>query len=282
VSGTRSGLATLFALLVAAPFAGADDKDACASASEQAQQLRSRGKLIEARDQLLACSRRACPAVVKEDCERILTDVEASIPSVVVNARDPDNKDTVAVRVLADGAPLAETLTGLAIPLDPGAHTLRFELAGAKVVEQRVVVHEAEKNRVITVAFESLTPKPPRVVEPPRLPIDSHRETTSRVPSPFAYVFATLGAVGIGAFGYFQLRALFDASHLRSTCAPHCPQSDVDGVSTEVVGAHVSLVLAVVFSGAATWFFLKSPSSASVGATSFSVGPGSVLLRTTF
>jgi hypothetical protein len=281
VSAARSGLAVFLGILAASAVARADDKDACASASEQAQQLRARGKLIEAREQLLLCSRRACPGVVKDDCEHVLGDVEASLPSVVVSAKDPDNNDTVAVRVLLDGAPLADTLSGLAIPLDPGVHNLRFELAGAKPVEQRVVVHEAEKNRTITVTFESLTPRVTHPVDAPRAPDVPPRATAKRAPSPLATIFATLSAVGVGAFGYFQIRALVDASHLRSTCAPSCAQGDVDGVSNEVVGAHVSIIAALAFGAAATWFFL-SPPRPTAGSTSLDVGPGGARLRVTF
>jgi len=48
-----------------------------------------------------------------------------------VRAEDTTGADTLAVRVTIDGQLLAETLDGKAVPIDPGEHVVRFELAGA-------------------------------------------------------------------------------------------------------------------------------------------------------
>ena len=72
--GASATLATTAAL--------ADDKAACLSASQQAQNLRDAHKLVEARAQLRVCARKECPAVVQRDCLTWLGEVERSLPTV--------------------------------------------------------------------------------------------------------------------------------------------------------------------------------------------------------
>src|SRR5262249_35056857 len=125
----RSGIRKTIALVFVASFAtaqaarGDDAKEVCASASERAQQLRDDGKLRAAREQLVACAQRRCPSVIQGFCERLLSEVESDLPSVVVTARDAQGRDLEDVRVTVDGTPLVEHLGGTALWVDPGAHT---------------------------------------------------------------------------------------------------------------------------------------------------------------
>jgi hypothetical protein len=142
-----------------------------------------------------------------------------------------------------------------------------------------ILVAEAQKDRMIAVVFESLTPKPlppqHEAIAPPAAPLPR------RDASPLAYVFATLGGASLGAFAFFQTRAVINSNHLRGTCAPRCPQSDVDNVSDDVVAAHVTLVGALVAGAAATSLFVFAPWPAHSGAA-LAVGPGSLGLRVKF
>ena len=80
---------SLFGVVLSASHAAlADTKAECVAASEKAQQLRDDRKLIEARDQFLACARDACPAAVKKDCADQIADVNKRTPSVVVRQRE--------------------------------------------------------------------------------------------------------------------------------------------------------------------------------------------------
>ncbi len=261
--------------------ARADLRDECASASERGQQFRAQGKLVEARVQLLGCSRQACPVVVKDDCERMLSQVDASLPSIVVTAKDPDSNDAIMVRVLVDGTLVRERLDGLGITLNPGVHDLRFELAGSKPQSMHVLVPEAQKNRPVAVAFESLIPGAHGVRSATEGP-GSVALPAARRASPLAYVLSGVGVAGLGAFAYFQVRAVADSNHLRTTCAPRCSQSEVDGVSNDVVAAHVSLVGGLVAGALATTLFIVAPWPSSSGAAALAVGPGSVGWRVSF
>jgi hypothetical protein len=284
VAGSHRALLGVVAILVLAPIsvARADIRDECASASEGAQKLHAQGKLVESRARLLECVRPACPAAVKGDCERMLSEVDAALPSIAVTAKGPDGADAVAVRVFVDGTLFRDRLDGLSIPLDPGEHDLRFELAGARPAAMHVLVAEAQKNRPIAIAFEALAPASPAPPTPgPATGDVVPPASTGRAPaSPLAYVLATLGGAGLAAFAFFQTRAVIHSNDLRSTCAPRCPQSDVNDVSDDVVAAHVTLAVGVVSVAAATTLFLVAPWPSSRAAAF--VGPRGVGLRAEF
>ncbi|MBC7018191.1 hypothetical protein, partial [Salmonella enterica] len=65
VRGIFAVLAATTTLLVAESAARADDREQCAAAADQAQQLRDEGKYRRAREQLLVCARDVCPAPIK-------------------------------------------------------------------------------------------------------------------------------------------------------------------------------------------------------------------------
>src|SRR5262249_6734516 len=91
------------AVALVAPRANADTSDACASASESGQALQRQGKLLDARQKFVTCSRVACPDVVRRDCDNWLTVLDGILPSIVVVTRDEGGHDVVAVRVSLDG-----------------------------------------------------------------------------------------------------------------------------------------------------------------------------------
>jgi hypothetical protein len=65
-----------------------DTKKACTDAYVAAQTLREAHRLKESREQLLACSRPGCTAFIVKDCVEWLAQVENSLPTVVLSAKD--------------------------------------------------------------------------------------------------------------------------------------------------------------------------------------------------
>ena len=63
---TLPARALLVAILASSHRAFADEKAACVAASEKAQQLKSSGKLVEAREQLNVCGRTECPKLIHD------------------------------------------------------------------------------------------------------------------------------------------------------------------------------------------------------------------------
>ncbi|WP_049949601.1 hypothetical protein [Sorangium cellulosum] len=145
-------------------------KRACAAAYERAQGLRRDGKLLAAREALITCSQPTCPAAAVADCGPWLAEVEKSLPTVVIAARDAHGRERLDVRVLVDGRPLAAALDGKALPVDPGPHTFRYEPASGPTVEERVLIREGEKNRAITVTLGASSAGAPASPPPPAAP----------------------------------------------------------------------------------------------------------------
>ena len=96
----RAALATPLAaaIVILSPCALADNvKRECAESAVAGQKLRDEGKPLAARAEILLCLRYVCPAVVRDHCARWLAQTEASIPSVVIKARESSAGRTVDV-----------------------------------------------------------------------------------------------------------------------------------------------------------------------------------------
>jgi hypothetical protein len=254
-------LGAWLSVLAWSPGVRADDEQAeCIAAADQAQVLRSAHKLRDARVQLLKCASPTCPAVIGSDCTQWLSEVDAVLPSVVIRAYYPAGGDAVDVRVLVDGEELAHRLEGLALSVNPGIHLFRYELAGMRPVEERMVIREGEKLRALTVKFE------PALVTTDTRPgrsettLDTAPSRAKRATLPY-YVLAGVGVVALGSYAYFGLRGLSERSDLAAGCgATHtCSDAQVDPIRTKFAVADISLAVGLVSLGVATWLFLSNP-----------------------
>ena len=268
----RRPLATLAALAALAFFtvdaaAGptAEEKKACSQAAEKAQRLRNDGKLRDAREQLVVCARNVCPAIVRKDCEPWLSDVENRLPSVVIVAKDGKGKDVVDVRVVIDGQPVADHLDGKAVPVDPGVHSFHYEHAGSPAVDDKLVIREGERDRVVEVTFVDPAAASANAGGDARANAAAPRDTGTTVrtetggPPLGAFGVAGLGVAALGAFAYFHFSAKSDIDDMRATCAPRCDQSRVDDANTKIIVSDVALGAGVVALGIATWLFFARP-----------------------
>jgi hypothetical protein len=243
-----------------------DDKRACAEASEEAQLRRIHNKIRGARDELLVCARDVCPPLVKHDCEQWLAEVDASMPTLVVSALDAQGRDVGNVRVEVDGQPFLDKLDGNAVAIDPGEHAMRFVHEGDPDVEQKIIVREGEKNRLVSVRFG---PPPPPVPLPapatPPVPVTAREAPPREAHSPavpiFAYSLFGAGAVALGLATYFEVEQLNDYSSLKNGCSltDSCKQSQVDTIANERVYAGVFLGVGLAAAGAGTLLLLTRP-----------------------
>jgi hypothetical protein len=249
----RVALCLVAALAATSTAALADDKrQVCGKAYEQAQYARKDRKLREARKHLLVCAQPDCPAATKTDCTPWLSEVEASLPTVVFGATDASGKEVADVKVTVDGAPVAEKLDGAAVEVDPGPHKFRFSLAGAEDVEQDVVVREGEKNRLLTVKFGGGAAPP---IHPPA-PIPAAPSGPTYLP---AGILTGVGVLAVGGAVIFGMGAKDDADELRTTCAPRCPSGRVDDVRSKLLVSDVFLGAGVISLGLAVYFFINPP-----------------------
>ncbi len=267
--------AVLAAMALAGPARAADQVEACIDAHERAQASRREGRLRAAREALLGCTRPSCPVAIRLECDALLERVEASQPTVVVEARDRAGADTAAVRVFVDGTLALERLDGKAFAIDPGEHVFRYELAGGPAAEARVVVREGERNRKIVASFvtPAAAPAPAAGAPARRPPADA---PARRPGSAWPYVAAGAGALALGSFAYFALTGRERFDRLKAECAPPagagCAADDVRGVRTRLAVADVSLGVALAAIGASAYLFVARPAAARP-ALSLVVGP---------
>lgn len=251
-----SVLLVLAGVAVCPRVSSAEDADAikksCREAHEDAQVSRNKGTLLAARKKLRICAAQICPSIVRADCVEWLDQIETRIPSIVVEAK-ADEGDVFDVEVQVEGEPLATRLDGRAIEVDPGLHTFRFTRAGSPPIEQKTIVREGERSKLVAVSW--VTPKaPPQPPSHAARPVETHRPVPATV-----YVLGGVGVVAVGVFTFFAISGNKRKSELASTCAPFCAEADVSAVRTRYAIGDVGLGVAVAALAAATVLFAIRP-----------------------
>ena len=267
----RAPVACLVALpiVMLASGASAQSKTDCLDAFDAAQHLRADGKLIEARARLQLCGSPSCPALVRNDCVQWENDVLAAIPTVTFAAQDAAGHDLVDVAVSIDGTRVTERLDGREVQLDPGVHVVRFESAALGSAEQQLVVHAAEKNRVVTVTLGAPIVPPPTAAP---APAPESRPVTSR---PIPWLVPVLAGVGVvslvaAAFLYFPVASRVD--DMRGTCAPGCSADEVNSLEAKRDASWVLTGLGgVALAGAGALFLLRPTVVAAPTTQGFSI-----------
>lgn len=241
-----SAVAIAAAALLAPQDATADDKQACGDAYHQTQSLRKAGELQAARAQAVACTRDVCAEFVRTDCARWLGEIDASQPTLVIEARDGAGRDRTAVRVTLDGAPWLPALDASAHPIDPGPHTLRFEADGEAPVEQQILVREGEKARKVSITLGApVEPEPlvPRAGAPTPGPDEG--------PGPAPWI---VGGVGLGSLAIGGALAAIVVSE-KSTFDQHCDvvtrTCDPTGIDARETGETLGPISTVLLVGGA-------------------------------
>src|SRR5262249_19486390 len=212
--------------------------------------------------QAIACAQDACPAELRKDCLRWVEEVNRDTPSLVVHAVGADACDLEQARVLVDGQLVAERLEGKPVLLDPGVHAVRVETTGAQPIEQRVVLSEGEKNRVVEFRFAPAgatchapiaPPTPPPT--PPPLPPPKRPPPRGRPIPPLVYVLGGVSALSLGIAGGFYISALSQKNTLDG-CRPRCAVSDVDTMRRTYLVGDVLLGVGVVALATAAILFV--------------------------
>jgi hypothetical protein len=301
----RLSFVAFAAVASAAATAEADiSKMACVEANTKGQDLRREGMLSAAREQLRTCADPSCPRLVRNDCTKRLDQLDQVQPTVVLAVKDGTGRDLRNVKVSIDGKPLAERLTGVALPVDPGAHSFTFEVQGLAPVTRELVLREGEKGRTEVVVFggangageQAPTPPapPPEAVSPASSTPASggnaggagevHGGGTQRT---LGFVVGGVGAALLAAGAVFGGLTILAHSDYEKNCgsnigAPEgqCNPQGVSGQSDAAMKGTLSTAFfaaggAAVVVGAV--LFLTAPTtSASV---KVGVGPSGLLVR---
>lgn len=230
-------------------------KKVCIERHAESQKLRKAGKLGEAKDLLVQCASEECPAPIREECGKWAEEVEASLPSILIEVRGDDGALRSDVEIWIDGTRRAESLTGLPLPLDPGEHEIEIRPARQKPEKRRVLVNVGAKGQ--SVAF-SLAKKPvsKRAGSGTALRKAAPRSEAKGTPTA-AYVLGGVGLVALGVGGYFGYTAKTRADALED-CRPHCDRDEADAMRQKALVADISLGVGVVALGVATVLWLTS------------------------
>src|SRR5262249_28351238 len=154
-----------------------------------------------------------------------------------------------------DGKVIATKLDGKSIEVDPGLHTFRFTHEGAPPLEEKLLVREGERSRLVSASWARPAANAPAA--PPPAPGTApfqrtlYPQETSRVPGErpipaTVWIAGGAGLVFTGAFVVLGLNGNSKKSSLTTSCSPFCSDSDVSGVRTRYILADVSLGLGLV------------------------------------
>jgi hypothetical protein len=262
----------------------------CIRAYEDSVPLRKNHQLKAARAKLLICSSESCPGDVRSECLGRLSEIDASMPTVVFEAKDAAGAIVFTVKVKMDGELLAERLQGSALPIDPGDHTFTFEVAGRPSVEKHLMIFEGEKLRRERVEFEAIAAPTPAPAPPATLVTSEIVERPkSAVKPPLGkgrIVGLALGGVGVAAIGVgvaYSFVAMSRRDEASSICPTDCP--DMKGISawnransagTIATGAFI-VGAAGIASGIVVWLLAK-PATDAAPSSQISLGPGGIQL----
>jgi hypothetical protein len=245
-SASSASLASsaLVALAIVLGTSSARADATCISAYEQTQTLRKDGKPVAAKAQAAVCAQTSCPALLTKDCSKWLAELEAVIPSVILDPRSAAGGLRADVRVKLDGVALAEKIDGKPLVVEPGAHTFVFEADGAAPAERTITLHEGDKNKKITVTLA-----------PAAEPRSDERPIPTGV-----WIFGGVSVVALAASAVFAIDALGKKSDL-DQCKPRCAPDDVDSMSARFTMADVALGAGVMAGAAALYLFFTRPTA---------------------
>jgi hypothetical protein len=210
------------------------DPQACFDAALEGQKLERQGRLLAARTVFRSCAAETCPKEVTRQCTEWLAKVEESIATVVIHAQDDKGRDIPDATVSIDGRLEPGALSGRALVLDPGPHTVRWERAQSAPVETSVILHAGEKGRAIAATL--LSPRDETPIA--------------------AYAIGGAGVVALGVFAWFGFHGFADRRSFG--CDVACSSDQASTVRREFVVADVSLGVSALLMGAAVWRFLAS------------------------
>jgi hypothetical protein len=257
--------------------AHAQDKAACLDASAQGQGLRNHHELVAAAEKLRICARLSCPGVVQRDCAAWLVEVERSLPTVVLAAKDGAGHDLFDVRVTVDGKALTSKLDGAGVPLDPGPHAFRFELADGTNATTRVLVKEGDKNAVVSAVLAHESPAPAVVVSSPSTPPPTSPSSPApprdATPPPAqswtarrwaGLAITSVGAAGLATGAVFGAMASSQWSTAQNECPTHAGCSaqaiaDRDSSASRATVSSVAFIAGGVLAAAGVVLFLTAP-----------------------
>jgi hypothetical protein len=230
----------------------------CIEAHTESQPLRRSGHLRAAREKLVQCAQETCPAMIKQECGTLLGQLDAALPTVVVELRGDTSNPKARWHLAIDGEPFDGALAGRALPLDPGEHKVRVERTKEAFVEQSVTVFEGERARKLVVDVAAIVPTPP----PDPTASASVAGATPVSPSSDLqtgmYVVGGVTIASLAAAGIFWALKSGEFSRLHDTCGKtgSCTDEDEQTLHRDSTLTAVSLGVSLVSLGTTVTLYL--------------------------
>lgn len=265
----RAALVMMLLVLWPATALGQTSASSCVDDHKRVQTARQSGGYLAARDAAHRCAHAACPQLVREDCAAWYVDIERSVPTLIFEVRDADDRDLVDVQVSENGLPIVGAVAGRAVALDPGHHRLRFEASGHRPHELDLVVREDAKNRSVAVTLL-----------PARAEARPVHTSSAGVPEPAvgrrdrrlasAWALSAVATAALGAYAALGITGKVAQQRLDdSSCKPHCAVSEVEYVNRMYKAADVAAGIGTAAAITATILYLtrrrESPRPVALG-----------------
>jgi hypothetical protein len=292
IKSVCSTVLSLVAVFWARESLAAPSKEDCVNAHSQAQDLRDKSLLTQARRTFLICAQSTCPQLLQNDCSKMGEELERLQPSVTFAARDQKQNDLPNTQVFVDEKLVASRLDdGKSYDLDPGKHTVRFVNNGKESVVN-TVVNQGEKGRTIVAVFGEIA-----VVVPTPSESKPASSTTAQTPpeqaskSVLPLVVAGVGVAALGtgiALGVVGLgKVPSECRRSDNTCAAAPDSAAFSDAKSAMTLANTGVLIAgigavALVSGVVWYLTSPSPSTPKQGSLWIRSGVSAVQLGGTF
>lgn len=250
----------------------------CLSSHRAGQRLEREGRLLGATRAYRRCLSPNCSPVLREDCAARLAVVESDIPTVILAAQY-QGRDLARVDVYDADVLLQRGITGIAVPVDPGPHQLRFVAPGFAPRSHPIVARVGEKNRLVVVALDveegAALPAMDSAAVSPTSRVHAAVETSRSGLGVWDYALFTTGAL-LGAGGAtLGVLAFSEHRKARAECAPTCSNERMESIRSKAIAADALFVLsaAAVITGSVRVILAQQPSR---GEAALVLSPGFV------
>jgi len=170
------------------------------------------GKLASARDlfrEVIQLATNAGDVARRDDAQAHVDALEPRLPKLRISA--PENPPAGFV-VARDGVPIDGNALGVAVYVDPGAHTITASAPGFEAFTKTVTLVEGTEETLAMPALTAVQPPPPHPPQPP-----PERPTRK-------YVALAAGAAGVASIGVglvFGAKAVSAYHDAKALCGPN-------------------------------------------------------------
>jgi hypothetical protein len=218
---------------------------------------------------------------VQRDCLAWLGEVEKSLPTVVVTAKDESGADIADVKVTVDGDALLDKLDGSAVPMNPGMHAFHFAGSDGATLDRQVLVREGQTNQAIPIVLKKLSAAPvappvapvPTPVVPPPAPSAEAPGGGSSTWRTVGWVLGGAGVVGLGVGTAFGLIATSDKKNANCGTDNLCDAGPLNSAKSAAVGADVGLIAGGVLLATGVALVVIAPGRAVEARASVRIAP---------